>query len=72
MVLKSLQGHYAVLSLQKFSSNVVEKCIDYSNDIEFQMIVNELLYDPNMERILGDQFGNYVIQTAIKKAEVCN
>ncbi|KAJ0980263.1 hypothetical protein J5N97_008518 [Dioscorea zingiberensis] len=66
-ILRSLIGNYARLSIQKYSSNVVEKCIKMSDDSEFQIIVNEL--SRNIIDVLLNEFGNYVIKAAVCRAE---
>ena len=50
-------------SKQKFSSNVVEKCLD--NDLVKNKIINEIMKEDNFKDLIFDKFGNYVIQKAI-------
>ncbi|KAJ4845213.1 hypothetical protein Tsubulata_042551 [Turnera subulata] len=63
-LLSQFKGHYARLSVQKFSSHVVEKCLKNSEESRSQ-IVRELLSVPNFEQLLQDQYANYVIQSAL-------
>ncbi|XP_050904995.1 putative pumilio homolog 8, chloroplastic [Lathyrus oleraceus] len=58
------RGHYAVLSAQKFSSHVVEKCLKYIPETRAR-IVQELLSITRFETLLQDPFGNYVLQCAL-------
>ncbi|KAL2130756.1 hypothetical protein VTI74DRAFT_5974 [Chaetomium olivicolor] len=58
----------SALSKHKFSSNVVEKCLRCSSDQSKDMIVDELLAPGEIDRLLRDSFGNYVIQTALDYA----
>lgn len=56
------------LSRHKFSSNVIEKCLRCASDEYKDMIVNSLLVSGKMNDLVRDQFGNYVIQTALDHA----
>ncbi|KAL2149393.1 hypothetical protein VTH82DRAFT_8044 [Thermothelomyces myriococcoides] len=64
-LVKQFEGRIAQLSKHKFSSNVVEKCLRCASDESRDMIVGELLAPGEIERLLRDSFGNYVIQTAL-------
>ncbi|KAI1095431.1 ARM repeat-containing protein [Rostrohypoxylon terebratum] len=59
------RGKITQLSRHKFSSNVIEKCLRCGNDDSRDMMVKELLTPGEMERLLRDNFGNYVVQTAL-------
>jgi len=63
-------GNVALLSTQKFSSNVMEKCLEKANDQIVCAIVLELSAPETLLRLLMDQFANYVIQKAISVAPV--
>ncbi|KAE9603878.1 hypothetical protein Lalb_Chr11g0065451 [Lupinus albus] len=58
------KGNYVNLSTQKFSSHVVQRCLEYVADSRSR-IVREFLSDPHFEQLLQDPFANYVIQTAL-------
>lgn len=61
-----LQGHYAELAMQKFSSNVVEKCLKLGGlDDAREHIVREIMLSPSLPRLLQDPYGNYVVQSAL-------
>lgn len=61
-----LLGHYAELSTQKFSSNVVEKCLKMSGlDETRERIIREVMLSPLLPRLLQDAYGNYVVQSAL-------
>lgn len=65
-VMNQLQGHYAELSMQKFSSNVVEKCLKLGGlDPEREIIIHELMTSSLLPRLLQDSYGNYVVQSAL-------
>ncbi|RKP34971.1 armadillo-type protein [Dimargaris cristalligena] len=53
------------LSMQKFSSNVIEKCIRAAEASTRRLLVADLLTNPHLEDLLKDSFANYVIQTAL-------
>lgn len=65
-ILRQLEGSYASLSIQKCSSNVVEKCLKESEEEQRARIVRELINDPNALGIMQDPYGNYVMQRALK------
>lgn len=68
-ILKKLEGHYGYLSMQKCSSNVVEKCLKEVQEPKRVKIIHEIINDPKLLHILLDQYGNYVIQTALRVCE---
>lgn len=70
-ILYQLEGSYADLSMQKCSSNVVEKCVRLAGEEMRIRIIQELMCSPLLPHILQDPFGNYVIQTVLKECKVC-
>ena len=64
------EGKYQQLSAQKFSSNVVEKCLKVFTDSEKAKIVFELLAVPQFELMLQHPYSNYVIQSALQYSKV--
>lgn len=65
-VLSMLRGRFVALTMDKFSSNVVEKCLCVSVEKEYALIVRELLEFPDFLKLVKDSFGNYVIQSALR------
>ncbi|KAI1431735.1 ARM repeat-containing protein [Xylaria sp. CBS 124048] len=63
-------GKVGALSRHKFSSNVVEKCLRCASDDAKDSLVAELLSPGEMERLLKDSYGNYVVQTALEHSSV--
>ena len=61
------EGKCSVLSLQKYSSNVIERCIE-KNPAFLDKFINEILSDNScaVGLLLQNSFGNYVVQTALK------
>ncbi|KAJ9460650.1 Pumilio domain-containing protein C6G9.14 [Diplonema papillatum] len=62
-------GSIARLVRNKFSSNVVEKCIKLSTACRME-VLTELTSPPHIAKTLQDQYGNYVVQTALNTATV--
>lgn len=69
-ILDQLEGHYGTLSVQRYSSNVVEKCLKLAGDDQCDNIIRELISDPHFIQISQDPFGNYVVQTARRACKV--
>lgn len=65
LICNSLLGNIAHLSTQKFSSNVVERCLEKGPEDLKLLFIEELCSAPNIADLLRDQFGNYVIQRAL-------
>ncbi|WOH08253.1 hypothetical protein DCAR_0727691 [Daucus carota subsp. sativus] len=64
-ILDQLEGNYADLSIQKYSSNVVEKCLKYAGEEGRLSIIQELIDSTCIDRIMQDPYGNYVVQAAL-------
>lgn len=67
-LVRMFQGKVGQLSKQKFSSNVIEKCLRCSQEDSKDMLINEMLQPAELDRLLRDSFANYVIQTALDYA----
>ncbi|KAH3732473.1 Armadillo-type fold [Pelomyxa schiedti] len=65
---EELQGYFAELAKQKFSSNVIEKIIQ-SGDSDAKSLVIQEITECLDQALLQDPFANYVIQTALTYAE---
>ncbi|GMI83770.1 hypothetical protein HRI_002046300 [Hibiscus trionum] len=68
-LVSQFEGNYVHLSLLKFSSHVVEKCLMVLNDETRTRIIRELLSATHFERLLQDPHANYVVQTALRVSE---
>ncbi|KAK6341072.1 hypothetical protein TWF696_009380 [Orbilia brochopaga] len=62
-------GRISDLSMQKFSSNVIEKCIRVSEKETRALMIKEIINPPELEKLIRDSYANYVIQTALDYAE---
>lgn len=65
----SFQGNIPLLSKQKFSSNVIEKCLRGAEPLVSRMMIEEMLNSNELEKMLRDSFANYVVQTALDYAD---
>jgi hypothetical protein len=61
----SFAGRVVALSKQKFSSNVIEKCLRTADPETKRALVREMMAGNELERMLRDSFANYVVQTAL-------
>ncbi|CED84004.1 arm repeat-containing protein [Phaffia rhodozyma] len=68
-VTRQFIGNVCALSVQKFSSNVIEKCIRVAEPDTRKILISELLNRNRLEKLLRDSFANYVVQTALDYAE---
>ncbi|KAF8588456.1 ARM repeat-containing protein [Ramaria rubella] len=68
-VIRQFTGNVCALSVQKFSSNVIEKCIRVAEHNTRKMLIDELLNRARLEKLLRDSYGNYCVQTALDYAE---
>lgn len=67
--LSQLDGNYGNLSMQKYSSNVVEKCLKYGGEERRTRIIKELISNSSLDQILLHPYGNYVIQAALNSSK---
>ncbi|GAM29063.1 hypothetical protein SAMD00019534_122390, partial [Acytostelium subglobosum LB1] len=65
-LLKRLNGHIVGLSVQKFSSNVIEKWLLQSDPSVVEQVISELERD--LPNVLQDKYANYVIKTCLDVA----
>ena len=59
---QALQGSFAELSLQKFSSNVIEKCLQAGDTLLIGIVTREVCSAKALGQLLHDPFANYVVQ----------
>jgi len=64
-ITKAPLGHVLTLSSHKFSSNVVEKCLERASPSVKSAYISELINVPDMAALLYDQYANYVLQRAL-------
>lgn len=68
-IIRQFIGNVCLLSVQKFSSNVIEKCIRVADANLRRQLTDELLNRARLEKLLRDSFANYVVQTALDYSE---
>ncbi|KAJ3540621.1 hypothetical protein NMY22_g4221 [Coprinellus aureogranulatus] len=68
-VIRQFLGNICALSVQKFSSNVIEKCIRVAEHTTRKLVIDELLNRSRLEKLLRDSYGNYCVQTALDYAD---
>lgn len=66
---RTFGGNVASLSKQKFSSNVIEKCLRTADDHSRRQMIDEMLDGHELDKMLRDSFANYVVQTAMDFAD---
>jgi len=67
-VCESVIGKVNLLAIQKFSSNVMEKCLERCTDAVKEMYMQELSDPDRIRELMMDPFGNYVVQRALSVA----
>jgi len=70
-LIKKFSGHLVELSTQKFSSNVIEKCLSVADGQTRVWIIDELLHldGDSLSTMLQDPYANYVVQTALSVSQ---
>ncbi|CAG8505511.1 3182_t:CDS:10 [Ambispora leptoticha] len=62
-------GNVCLLSVQKFSSNVMEKCIRVAEPETRKYLIEEMLNKSRLDKLLRDSYANYVVQTSLDYAD---
>ncbi|CAN4114978.1 unnamed protein product [Withania somnifera] len=72
-IISKFTGQIVKMSLHKYASNVVEKCLIFATPEERQILVNQMLgstlENEPLQAMMKDPFGNYVVQ---KVLETCD
>lgn len=69
LVIHQFMGRVCALSVQKFSSNVIEKCIRNAEKQTRRQLIQELLNRDRLDLLIRDSYANYVVQTCLEFAE---
>lgn len=64
-ILDKYKGKYVSLSMQKYSSNVLERIIE-KNEENLNLYIEEICNNQDISEIMRNNFGNYVVQKALK------
>eukprot|EP01012_Entosiphon_sulcatum_P065286 TRINITY_DN941_c0_g1_i1.p1 TRINITY_DN941_c0_g1~~TRINITY_DN941_c0_g1_i1.p1 ORF type:complete len:719 (-),score=113.03 TRINITY_DN941_c0_g1_i1:310-2466(-) len=67
-ILREFLGHVCSLAVNKFSSNVIEKCLRIASNELRQLYIDELTDPTRLPSLLQDGFANYVVQTGLTVA----
>jgi hypothetical protein len=68
-IILKLKGSMLQLAIQKFSSNVVEKCLAQAEPRDLQIaLIDELLGADRLQVLMDSQYGAYAAQTCTKYA----
>lgn len=67
-VCESVIGRVNLLAIQKFSSNVMEKCLERCSDRVKEHYLAEMSDPERIRELMMDPFGNYVVQRALSVA----
>jgi len=67
-VCESVVGKVNLLAIQKFSSNVMEKCLERCTDDIKELYLVEIGDPEHIRELMMDPFGNYVVQRALAVA----
>jgi len=61
-LIEALRGHIADLCFQKFSSNVIEKCLAAADKSTFEWMFEEMTVESKLRQMVTDAYGNFVVQ----------
>ncbi|KAK0596936.1 hypothetical protein LWI29_020340 [Acer saccharum] len=70
-IISKLTGKIVQMSQHKYASNVVEKCLEYCNTAERELLIEEIIgqteENDNLLSMMKDQFANYVVQKILER-----
>ena len=66
-IIETIVNNYLSLSMQKFSSNVVENCIKFADEKSVKKIYNAIIDQEKVESLLNNNYGNYVLEKLIER-----
>ncbi len=64
-----LRGKICQLSSQKFSSNVIERCLEKTDLKIRSMYIEEISNSDKLSGLIRNSYGNYVVQKSLKIAQ---
>lgn len=68
-LLESIRGKYSKLSMLKFSSNAIERCIEKADIKTRNEIIKEIISSEGFLGMMKNGFANYVIQKILNISE---
>ena len=66
-IINTIIQNYLSLSMQKFTSNIVEKCLKYGSQETVKIIFDSIINDEKLESLLSNNYGNYVLEKLISR-----
>ena len=69
-VVKAFQNNVYFLSMQKYSSNVIEKCLEKGYENLYEGLIAEISMESKIIDLIKSPYGNYVIQKALKLSKL--
>ena len=66
-IIKVIVDNFYILSMKKFSSNVVENCIKFGNENIAKSIYKEIINQDKLCVMLNNTYGNFVIEKLISR-----
>ena len=67
VIIDTIVQNYLSLSIQKFSSNVVENCIKYGKESTVKKIFKYIVEQEKLESLLNNNYGNFVLEKLISR-----
>ena len=67
VIINTIVQNYLSLSMQKFSSNVVENCIKYGKENIVKTIFRNIVEQEKLESLLNNNYGNFVLEKLIAR-----
>jgi hypothetical protein len=65
-IYETVREKICVLSVQKYSSNVVERCLERADQETKMGLIEKFCHADKLASIIRNQFGNYVMQTSLQ------
>lgn len=69
VIFKALKNKLYELSMQKYSSNVIENCLERSDPQTRSEFIIEISNSDKLANLIKHSYGNYVVQKALKIAQ---
>ena len=68
-IFSQIIGNCSQFSMLKYSSNVIERCLEKNENILYYFIKETCFDKKTIGQLIKNSFGNYVIQTALKNSK---
>lgn len=67
VIIDTIVVNYLSLSMQKYSSNVVENCIKFGKEATVKKIYKSIMENEKLESLLNNNYGNFVLEKLISR-----